>query len=212
MQYEIDGKFYPVEVVRKVTNRNTYLRVKPDLTIYVTTNFYTRDRVIQSFIQKNEQGIKRMIERQEKKNLKNGTFSFLGQQYDVVYWAKSEVQLGVAKVFLPKEVDLESWYRKQARQIFKEHLDQVYAAFLYEVPYPRLRIRQMRSRWGVCNTRDQVVTLNLELIKHDVQYLDYVIVHELAHFLYPNHSSDFWKIVENNMPNYKKLRKEMKEF
>ena len=70
----------------------------------------------------------------------------------------------------------------------------------------------MTTRWGVCNTRSKTVTLNLELIKRDTKYLDYVIVHELSHLIHANHSSDFWDLVEENMPDYKKYRKEMKEF
>ena len=83
--------------------------------------------------------------------------------------------------------------------------------FTREIPYPRLTIRQMKSRWGVCNTRDKRVTLNLELIKMLPQCLDYVIVHELSHLIHANHSKDFWNLVEENYPNYKTVRKIMKE-
>ena len=70
----------------------------------------------------------------------------------------------------------------------------------------------MTSRWGVCNTKLRIITLNLELIKRDTKYLDYVIVHELSHLIYPNHSKDFWSLVEENISDYKKYRREMKEF
>ena len=55
------------------------------------------------------------------------------------------------------------------------------------------------------------VTLNLELIRKDVKYLDYVIVHELSHLVYFNHSADFWALVGKYCKNYKQIRKEMKE-
>ena len=70
----------------------------------------------------------------------------------------------------------------------------------------------MTTRWGVCNTKSKTVTLNLELIKRDLKYLDYVIVHELSHLIEGNHSNRFWALVEKNFPNYKQMRKEMKEF
>ena len=70
----------------------------------------------------------------------------------------------------------------------------------------------MTSRWGVCNVKSKTVTLNLELIKYDLKYLDYVIVHELSHLIYANHSKDFWNVVSKYVPNYKKIRKEMKDF
>jgi len=70
----------------------------------------------------------------------------------------------------------------------------------------------MTTRWGVNNTRLKKVTLNSELIYKDPKYLDYVIVHELSHFIHPNHGKGFWKLVEENEPNYKRLRKELQEW
>ena len=70
----------------------------------------------------------------------------------------------------------------------------------------------MKSRWGVCNTKTKRVTLNLELIKKNISCLDYVIVHELSHLIHANHSKDFWDLVEKNYPEYKKVRKLMKEY
>jgi len=69
----------------------------------------------------------------------------------------------------------------------------------------------MTSRWGVCNRKNKSITINTELVKKDLKYIDYVIIHELCHFVHFNHSSDFWKLVSKYCDNYKKLRKEMKE-
>ena len=70
----------------------------------------------------------------------------------------------------------------------------------------------MTTRWGVCNINTHIITLNLELIKRDIAYLDYVIIHEMSHLIHGDHSRSFWKLVESNMPDYKKYREEMKEF
>ena len=88
----------------------------------------------------------------------------------------------------------------------------MYHKFSKKIPYPELKIRKMKSRWGVCNIRTKVITLNLELIKRDIKYLDYVIVHEMSHLIHGDHSSNFWNLVGENMPEYKKYREEMKEF
>ena len=68
----------------------------------------------------------------------------------------------------------------------------------------------MTTRWGVNNKRAKKVTLNSELIYMDIKYLDYVIVHELSHFIHFDHSKAFWSLVEENCPNYKQIRKEMR--
>ena len=100
----------------------------------------------------------------------------------------------------------------QARSIFLEHLNKIYERFSRKIPYPELKIRKMTTRWGVCNKGSMTVTLNSKLIHKDPFLIDYVIVHELSHLIHANHSSDFWDLVEENMPDYKKYRKEMKEF
>ena len=68
----------------------------------------------------------------------------------------------------------------------------------------------MTSKWGVCNINKKIITLNLELIKLDLKYLDYVIIHELSHLIYANHSSLFWDLVGKYEPLYKKYLKQMK--
>ena len=153
-----------------------------------------------------------MINQQIIKNSNNSGFNYLGNKYDIVYVNYGDITFSNYKVFINSNIDINKWLRKNAKEIFLNHLDQIYNSFSRNIPYPSLRIRKMTTRWGVCNTKLKVVTLNLELIKRDTKYLDYVIVHELSHLIYPNHSSDFWNLVEENMPDYKKYRKEMKEF
>lgn len=212
MKFLIDGVLYPVIIEKKKTTKNTYIRVKEDLNIYITTNIFTRDKEIVKLLDDNYKTISRMIEKQKIKNSNNVDFHYLGNKYDIIYTEYCDVSLGENKAFLNKNTDIDKWYKKQAKIIFKEHLDAIYKVFSRRVVYPDLRIRKMTTRWGVCNTKTKVVTLNLELIKRDVKYLDYVIVHELSHLVHPNHSTLFWNLVGENCPNYKQIKKEMKEF
>ena len=68
----------------------------------------------------------------------------------------------------------------------------------------------MKTRWGVCSKKGYI-TLNANLIKYDIKALDYVIIHELSHYVHFNHSKEFWKLVEKNYPNYKECKKILKE-
>ena len=79
------------------------------------------------------------------------------------------------------------------------------------IPKPNLKIRKMKTRWGVCNIENHNVTLNSELYRYDIECLDYVIVHELSHFIEANHSQDFWLQVSKYCPNYKEIRKKLKD-
>ena len=119
---------------------------------------------------------------------------------------------GEEKLFVPSNFDSDKWLKKEASKIFKQRLDYWYSNFDRKIPYPSLTIRKMTSRWGVCNSKLVRVTLNLELIKKNINCLDYVIVHELSHFIEMNHSDKFWKVVGANYPNYKEIRRLMKNY
>lgn len=80
---------------------------------------------------------------------------------------------------------------------------------LLETSFNKVRIKKIKYAWGSCTSKKNI-TINYELIKYDKEIIKYVIVHELCHLKYMNHSKDFWKLVEKNIPNYKALRKELK--
>ena len=212
MKFLYNNIEYDIIVEKKVSTKNTYIRVKDDLKIYITTNTFTTNKYIENLVRDNYKSIVRMINKEKKKIDNNSDFNFLGNRYEIVYVDYCDIEFGNTKVFLNKNLDIDKWYKKKAKVLFKEHLDLMYNQFSRSIPYPDLRIRKMTTRWGVCNTKSKTITLNLELIKRDIKYLDYVIVHELSHLIHANHSSLFWQLVEENCPNYKKIKNEMKSF
>lgn len=212
MKFTYNGKDYDIVIEKKRGNRNTYIRVKRDLTISVTTNFFTPNWSIEKLIQENTSKICQMIDAQEVKAKNNQGFFYLGKQYRIIYTNTKECTFDRDFFYVPEDFDVDKWYKQQAKKLFSERIEAIYQQYSREIPHPSLRIRKMTSRWGVCNTLTHVITLNLELMKRDICYLDYVIVHEMAHLIYGDHSNRFWKVVSENMPEYKKYREEMKEF
>ncbi len=73
-----------------------------------------------------------------------------------------------------------------------------------------LTIRDMSTRYGTCNTANGRITLNLRLSKAAPVYLAYVVVHELAHLIEPNHSARFYAVMDSYLPAWKTLRRELK--
>ena len=73
----------------------------------------------------------------------------------------------------------------------------------------KITIKQIKYAWGSCTSKKNI-TINLELIKYSQQAIRYVILHELCHLKYMNHSKDFWNLVEKYMPDYKQIKKEFK--
>lgn len=210
MIYQIDGENYIVNIERK-NNKNTYIRVKEDLSILVTTNYLVSDKKIKDLLDKNYNFLIKTIERQRKINHKKELFYLLGNTYNIIILDKKNVEI-IGNTIYTKSYDyLDKWLKKETKKVFQKRLDSIYNNYHENIPYPRLRIRKMRTRWGVCNRRDNVVTLNSELIKYSIDKLDYVIIHELSHFLYFNHSANFWNQVSKYCPDYKKIRKDLKD-
>ena len=70
------------------------------------------------------------------------------------------------------------------------------------------RIRDIKYAWGSCSTKKNI-TLSLKLAGKERPLIEYVILHELCHLKYMNHSKDFWNLVETYMPDYKERRKKL---
>ena len=68
------------------------------------------------------------------------------------------------------------------------------------------RIRQMSSRWGSCNTATHKVTLNLNLVHHEPECLEYVLCHELCHLHEPSHNKRFHALMDQCYPNWRSVR------
>ena len=210
MKIEINNIEYKVVITYK-NIKNMYLRVKPDLNIYVTCPRYTTEKEITNFIKNNSLKINKIIDNIKEKNINlNNKLMYLGNSYDKKLINIKKIIFGKDYVFIGSAFNLDKFYKNKAKIIFNERLDYCYKLFNESIQYPSLKIRKMTSKWGVCNISKKIITLNLELIKLDIKYLDYVIIHELSHLIYPNHSKEFWSVVEKYCPCYKKYRKEMK--
>ncbi len=211
MNFQIDNLYYPVEVIRK-KNKNTYIRVKSGNVISVTTNRWVTDRQIEKLLKENEKVLKKMLIKCQKEEEKKNNFYILGQAYDIIVVSGiDKIEISDNKVFTPTKRKLELWYAKEMKKIFEERLFFWYETFEENIPTPKLKIRNMKTRWGVCNIKDNSVTLNSKLMEYDITKLDYVIIHELSHFKHFNHSKEFWTLVSKYCPNYKQVRKALRE-
>lgn len=203
--YKLDGNIYPV-IIEKKNNKNTYIRVKEDLTIQVTTNYLVPKWQIKSLLNSNKDYLIKTIAKRNKQKKRNENFYYLGQKYDIILVPFDNVEIEGHKIYTPSIEKLNKWIKKQTKQLFKKRLDYNYQLFEENIPYPPLKIRSMKTRWGVCNKRDNSVTINSKLIEYTVEELDYVIIHELSHFVHFNHSKQFWKTVEKYCPNYGNIK------
>lgn len=201
--YILDYKEYPIEIIRK-NNKNTYLRVK-DGKIIVTTNYLTSLTTINKLIKNNTTFIDKALNKNNQKK-EDDSFKLFGNSYDIIY-GFNDTEIDNNKIYTKDNKSLNKYLSKYIYNIYEERINYYYSLFEENIPIPNLKIRKMTSRWGVCNIKNHNVTLNLELSKYNIECLNYVIVHELSHFIHPNHSKEFWLLVGKYYPNYKDIRK-----
>lgn len=110
---------------------------------------------------------------------------------------------------------MQNWYRRQARKAFLEAIDRWLPMFHergYGIPAPRLKIFAMRRAWGRCYYTKGLITLNLHLVKAPRPCIDYIVLHELCHFMVSNHSKDFHRLVESFLPGWREADQLLKTF
>jgi predicted metal-dependent hydrolase len=101
-----------------------------------------------------------------------------------------------------------AWYIGQAKRKIIPRVE--YHARQLGVEYRRVLISDLRYRWGSC-TPSNSLNFNWRLIKAPMNVVEYVIVHELAHLIEPNHTGRFWGIVRTQVPKYLSAKEWLKE-
>ena len=211
MKYELDGIEYDV-IINKKNNKNLYIRVKEDMKIYVSCNYFTTKGMIEKVLNENKTSLRKMINTIKNKNEKSDKFFYLGSSYDIIYDENVRVTtLENNKIITKNEKSLSKWLKEETIRVFDERYVYVFNHFKENIKSPILKIRDMKTRWGVYNRLKHTITLNSRLIEFDVEKIDYVIIHELSHIIHFNHSKSFWNLVSKYCSNYKQIRKEMKE-
>jgi predicted metal-dependent hydrolase len=97
---------------------------------------------------------------------------------------------------------LQGWLKRAAQDRLAPRLLQLANELNYHVA--RVSIRCQRTRWGSCSTRG-TVSLNCSLLFLNLEVVRYLFVHELAHTKHMNHSANFWRLVEELEPDYRRL-------
>ncbi|ATZ16949.1 zinc metalloprotease [Williamsoniiplasma luminosum] len=107
----------------------------------------------------------------------------------------------IAKIYTFLAKQYKNWFINQTGQW----------ASLMNLHFKNLSLKAMTTKWGVCYPQTQKIMYNIKLIHFKPEIIDYVIVHELTHLEFPNHSKDFWRRVEKFLPHYRELSKELNQ-
>ena len=210
MKFKINDYIISYEVIKK-DNKNLYFRIDENCKLVITAPRFITDEEIKNLITKNSNAILKMYENALERKEREDLFWYLGTGYEVTFDNRiTEVLFEDNKIICHDEEALKQFYTDECLRIFKEEIEVCRNCF-NDLPEFSLKIRKMRTRWGVCNTKNKTITLNSELLKKDIALIDYVIVHEMTHFYEGNHGKNFWKLVEMVIPDYKERRKKLKK-
>ncbi|MBF8151309.1 M48 family metallopeptidase [Winogradskyella sp. F6397] len=153
----------------------------------------------------------------ERKFISGETHLYLGRQYRLKLYKSNEAYVklkgGYINVYVKDKDDklavqeqLKKWYREKAEKYFEvlfKRLKSISKSFYRDEP--TLSYRWMKKRWGSCDKNGNI-HLNFELIKAPKQCIEYVIIHELCHLKYLNHSTDFFNLLEKVYPDWKIIK------
>lgn len=108
---------------------------------------------------------------------------------------------------LKKAKWMSDWYRQDLKERAAPRIEKW--ARRLGVEQPRWGVRMMRTKWGSCNPDKALIWLNVDLAKKPLQALDYVILHEMAHFVSRKHDDVFLRVLDKNMPAWRQIRADL---
>ncbi|NLI90725.1 MAG: M48 family metallopeptidase [Peptococcaceae bacterium] len=121
----------------------------------------------------------------------------------LMYTNSLENQEGIDKQF-------DNWWQKSAKQYYTLIMEKLYPIIgKHGISKPKIVVKKMQTLWGSCSRTHRNINLNYYLYKAPVPCVEYVILHELTHFLYPHHNKDFYEFITIHMPDWKERKKQL---
>ena len=80
-----------------------------------------------------------------------------------------------------------------AYKTYQNEMNELYNKIFkkYGIEEPSLYVRKMKTLWGSCTPSKNKITINEYLLKANIRCIQYVILHELTHLIYPYHNNEF---------------------
>lgn len=222
----LEGRQLTYVLERKAV-KNINLRVRPDLSIYVSAGPRVPIEHIEAFLQKQGPFIVKALDEYVCRKalpvltLRDGDGLYIAGTactLDVRLGLRNTVRRRGRTVFMElADNTLEErrhlyheLLRREGEKLFAESLARIFPQLsAYGIAMPKLRQRVMRSRWGSCMPAKAIITMNTYLAIMPAEIIDHVMLHELCHLVHPNHSRHFYNVMTMIMPDWKERRAAM---
>lgn len=215
-------KIIEYEVV-KSRIKNVYIHVR-DGKVIVKAPIRIKDKDIENVVEEKKKWIFEKLENLHKEEYKQGSkVLLLGKEYPlkIKFVKQNTSNIYIENGKMVAEISKKD--KKEYTKKIEELLDDVYMKVaekevdmamqivtrIVGIKPNKYRIRKLKTAWGTC-TSNRNITINSSLMKYDRSVIQYVVLHEICHLKYINHSDEFWNMVEKYMKNYKEIRKKLK--
>ena len=212
----INGTEYDLVIERKRI-KNIYLRVK-DNTLFITCPYYVTNKEINEFIYFKKDWIEKVYFRKitNSKLVVGETIFYKGKEYLFkVYKGNKSLKFEENSLIIHcKSGDINDainvLYELSKKTLMEDiySIQDKYLDILTDYGYrkkPEYHIKKLKSMWGVCYSKKNIVNISSRLIHFDDMCLEAILWHELLHFVIPNHSKRFYDVLEYHLPGYKEI-------
>lgn len=207
--------------------KNLNLRICKDGSVHVSANRFVSPLEVDAFVVNKGAYVLRAIDKfremslcrpQAKRYISGETFYIQGRglRLSVAQASRDAISSDGIYIYLsvknPEDFEkkrriVTKFLDGQCKAVYGEILNELYPLFRkYGVTMPALRIRDMKTRWGSCLAKKGVITLNKRLIEAPRNCIEYVVMHELCHFIHPNHSKQFYSFLAMLMPDWRERK------
>jgi hypothetical protein len=106
-----------------------------------------------------------------------------------------------------KQIAINEWYRAELKKLIPEIIQKWEQKIGVQVS--EWQVKQMKTKWGTCNIEKKRIWINLELAKKPIHCLEYIIVHEMIHFIERHHNDRFMALMDKFIPQWKFFKEEL---
>ncbi len=114
---------------------------------------------------------------------------------------KDKIFVSEGAIFCESEGEFATFKKAFALEIYLRYIAKFSPRISRKIA--RVRVRKMQTRWGSCNHIKGYLNFSLSLIERDWRFVEYVVLHELAHLIHANHGADFYALIAQIMPDFR---------
>ncbi len=220
LTYYFDRKIFKIDI-KRTNNKNMYLKMKgtkvicsaPKKTSLADIKLFVDQHALKFYEHSKKVKVNELY------SLKEDFIFLFGKKYKIIRltgFTRTKIEIIENKIYIKSLDNEDERTEKNIKKILKDKATkyiqkkQKYFEKIMNVPEHANKFVYKTSTWGSNYVKEKRIIFSTKLAHYREEVIDYVIVHELAHNIEPNHSANFWIEVEKIIPNWRELRKELR--